>query len=375
MVRMCRCNQANASKVCSSSQPWYSRCANSIEDVNTADDVRGQQRSERVEAVDMQENVTAPGQEIPGDFLIQLGGQSEPMMIDSAQHQFHDVPSSQQNLVDMDSLIVPQNELGIHEIDPWFNSSLGDFLADVMMPLASPSNLDASNTSSGVPEMDLLNVGVEHGGDFDVFNFALFDTHNTVQLQSFQPMPVDDPSEPPSRGDDGSEQAIDPRRTSEAFQRSLWRFIPDKTDTGDCEQLHLSLPAGVGVTSVHIERPCPERILQSTRDKIMAMAMATCDQTQLVRIVSHFPSVDVLDCLLQDHLSYLQTRAATHIHIPTFDPNEMRSEFVAMTAACGAIRSEMAAVRKLGYALQEVVRLALPMVVSEVFLPLHKCSC
>lgn len=296
------------------------------------------------------------------------------MIAASIPVHFPTLSPTQQTMPNMQSLISSQNATSGGEPDPWSNSSLGDFLADVMMPLASPSNLDPSNTSGGIPEIDLLDVGVEHGVDFNVFDFALFDTHNNVQLQDFQLMPVDDPSEPPSRADGEPGQPID-SRASEAFRRSLWRFIPDESHAGQCEQLNLSLPVGVGVTSSHTVRPCQVRLSQSTRDKIMAMAMRTCDQNQILRIVSHFPSADVLDCLVQDHLFYLQTRAVSHIHIPTYDSNELRPELIAMTAACGAVRSEVPAVRQLGYALQEAVRLTLPMVVSALYLAVPKHIC
>jgi hypothetical protein len=269
--------------------------------------------------------------------------------------QMPQLPNQAPNQHDLSSF---EYDTGSYELGPWFDSSLGDFLADVMMPLTSPSGPGQSNASAGIPTTDLLDLGVDHGLDFDVFDFALFDTQSTLPTQSQQPGILEDMSEPPSRMDGGAGHAIDVR-ASEAFRKSLWRWLPKHSDAGHCEQLHLSLPADAGVTPSHTKRPCEERLGQSTRDKIMAIAMATCDQSQILHIVSRFPSADVLDCLVQDDLFYLRTRSVTHIHIPTFSPNDWRPELVAMIAAHGAIRNEVAAIRRLGYALQEAVRLSL----------------
>ena len=96
----------------------------------------------------------------------------------------------------------------------------------------------------------------------------------------------------------------------------------------------------------------------------MAMVMTTCDSSAVTHVVSQFPSVDVFDCLIQDFLFLHQLRAVAYIHVPTYGSSDMRPELVAMTAACGAVRNSVPAVRKLGFALQEAVRLTLPNTVS-----------
>lgn len=296
-------------------------------------------------------------------FSMELGGQRAMNL--TANGFMHSSPLEAQSANATNQL--PSSTVSRDVMDPmvgdsaWIDdeSALGRFLADVMLPLQSPVTFDASNASSGIPERNVLDFGTEQGFDFDDFDFSLFSAAAPLPPQTSQQPRLEESSYPPSRGDDVQAPAVD-IMASEAFQRSLWRWIPNKMDRGYGEQLNLSLPSDVGVTFTHAERPCAERLEQSARDKIMAMVMNTCDQDGIQQIVSQFPSADALDCLAQDFLFLHQTRAVSYIHIPTFRPNAMRSELMAMTAACGAVRNSVSAVRKLGFALQESVRLTVP---------------
>ena len=264
------------------------------------------------------------------------------------------------------SPLVEQNDI----MDPMLahpsfpgDSSLADFLEQIMVPFESPANAVRSSPSYDALERDVLNFGIEDGVDFQDFDFGLLNSSQELAAQPVQQLPLDDLSGPPSRADDGQGATLG-SHTSDAFRRSLWQWIPGILDQGQCEQLNLSLPSNIGVPAAHTKRPCLERLSQSARDKIMAMVTSTCDSSAVMHIVSQFPSVTVLDCLIQDFLFLHQGRAVSFLHIPTFAPNDMTPELVAMTAASGAVLNSVPVVRKLGFALQEAVRLTLPKTVG-----------
>lgn len=248
----------------------------------------------------------------------------------------------------------------------WYpdDTSLGDFLADIMMPMSqfSPADAAPSNAGVGIPETtvrDVLNFGIDTSLDLDDIDFGLLNSYNTsFHPQTHQPM-IDDCSYPPSRGEDIQGPEVN-SLSIEAFQRSLWRWTPGKLDQGQCEQMNLSLPSDIGVIVTHTDRPCEERLAQPARDKIMAMLFNTCEQSALSRILFQFPSAEILDCLMQDSLQLQMSRSDSYIHVPTFKPNSMRPELVAIMVACGAVRNAVPVIRKLGFALQEAVRLAIP---------------
>lgn len=148
----------------------------------------------------------------------------------------------------------------------------------------------------------------------------------------------------------------------EAFRRHHWRFQPNTKDHAGAEEHNLSLP-----TDAH-EHASPEsrisvnarvtaaQLSVSTRDKILAAVIKSCRSENLSRVVTFFPSVELLDKLLQYYLSSPLARADTFIHAPTFDPNTKRGELLLAMAAAGAVLTSDATLVKLGYAMQEVVR-------------------
>lgn len=279
------------------------------------------------------------------------------------------LPNRTDNMSNIDMFTVPQQ--GIPMIsDGWFShdTSLGDFLTDIMMPI-SPAGLATSNASLGASTetRDVLNFGVETSFDLNDIDFGLLNSYTTLPPQGYQQ--VNDESYPPSRGEEAQAVAVN-NLSIEAFQRSLWRWNPGKLDQGHGEQMNLTLPSDVGLSVAHTPRPCGERLAHNARDKIMAMLFDVCGSKTLSRIVSQFPSVEVLEHLMQDFLLLHASKTDTFIHIPTFHPNSIKAELLAMTIAHGAVGSPVPVIRKLGFALQEAVRLAIPKAVSQIL-----CKC
>lgn len=290
------------------------------------------------------------------------GPESESM---PAPFESSSLPNRTDIMSNIDMFTVPQQSIPMIS-DGWFShdTSLGDFLTDIMMPI-SPAGLATSNASLGAPTeiRDVLDFGIETSFDLNDIDFGLLNSYTTLPPQGHQQ--VTDESYPPSRGEEAQALAVN-NLSIEAFQRSLWRWNPGKLDQGHGEQMNLTLPSDVGMSVAHTPRPCGERLAHNARDKIMAMLFDVCGSKTLSRIVSQFPSVEVLEHLMQDCLHLHASKTDTFIHIPTFHPNSMKPELLAMTIAHGAVGSPVPVIRKLGFALQEAVRLAIPKAVSQI---------
>ncbi|KAF2192018.1 hypothetical protein K469DRAFT_732066 [Zopfia rhizophila CBS 207.26] len=155
---------------------------------------------------------------------------------------------------------------------------------------------------------------------------------------------------------------------AEAFRRSVWRYLPQSSlHFGAAEESNLALPeAERGNSHSHPEhrinshrRAIQEYLSQVTRDKILAFVLGTCNAANVPRIVSAFPSVELLDSLLQYFLTSRSHGAKHWLHFPTFSPSRVRPALLAVIIAAGAVLTPDTPLRKLGFALQEASRLSL----------------
>ncbi|KAK5652232.1 hypothetical protein OQA88_10729 [Cercophora sp. LCS_1] len=154
---------------------------------------------------------------------------------------------------------------------------------------------------------------------------------------------------------------------TEAFSQAYWKFCPGVGDHGGAEEHHLSLPSDGGQSNASLRsgvgaerRATAARLSPTSRDKIVAMVVKGCRQDNLSRAVESFPSVHLLDTLIQHYLTSPVAQARSFLHAPTFDPNTKRPELLAAMAAAGAILTADPTLTKLGLAIQECVRIALP---------------
>ncbi|RSL82384.1 hypothetical protein CEP51_005205 [Fusarium floridanum] len=216
---------------------------------------------------------------------------------------------------------------------------------------SAPTNDMDTSTYNGLDDMDLQFL--------DSYNVSIpFEVSNT-----FQPTPRGTQTPRTSHMDPGQPAAM----CSEAFQNSHWRFRPNAKDHAGAEDHNLSLP------SMTSDYPSPEsRVSLNTntrvtcaklggpaRDRILMMIVNSCQSDSLSKAVASFPSVDLLDTLVQYYLTSPHTRAVSFIHAASFDPNEKRPELVAAMVACGAVLTSDPALCKLGRAMQECLRLAI----------------
>jgi hypothetical protein len=155
----------------------------------------------------------------------------------------------------------------------------------------------------------------------------------------------------------------------DAYKRTgIWRWRPSNKDTGQVKQQDLSLPYDTGrrLRTPLGGRKLEEKMDSLTRDKIVALVVSNCTTdgwTQLPpwdKWISSFPSVELLDALIQFCLSAPLGECDLLFHLPTLSIRKAKSELVIALVAFGAILTPDTSLQKLGMALQEVLRQSLP---------------
>ncbi|KAI0536014.1 fungal-specific transcription factor domain-containing protein [Xylaria digitata] len=236
------------------------------------------------------------------------------------------------------------------------------------------SNEHALTTTalSMYPDIDLLSgYWTPLGGlDFDMISTEFDDIDLHLPGPSNENIPFDFGSE----GVMGRRTALDESSSdspiaivrSNAFRNSPWRFQPDAHDHYGAEEHNLSLPAATG------DHPTPEsqfvlekRMIASklgvvSRDRLLAIVVDNCRPQNLSKVVASFPSLELLDTLIQFYITSPITRSASFFHLASFDLSLKRAELLAAVAAAGAVLTLDSALTKLGYAIQECVRVAVP---------------
>lgn len=172
---------------------------------------------------------------------------------------------------------------------------------------------------------------------------------------------TDDPSEKPDV-DNGIALGVEAYRKS-----SLVDWKPGREEHGYDDQPNLSVPKSIdspGSPVFSDQKILSEPLSQSSRDLVFGMILKTCRRANRTRIMSSFPSTEMFDSLLQQFFKTHAAQVDAWIHVPSFKPNGQCPELLAALAAAGAVNSPIPPIRKLGYALLEIVRIQLPVKVS-----------
>jgi hypothetical protein len=249
-----------------------------------------------------------------------------------------------------------------------------DFLRDLMMP----SSFELSSTfvnplfyqSRAESPVNAMDFGIDTNlelSDLDMGFLDAFNGKNLPPIDALQ-IPFDDSQSRNEENEEGYEFRKGVALGAEAFRKSsLWGWTPVHQDHGYAEQGNLSLPvndADSPEARLNFDRQIlSERLSWSSRDKILAMVLGTCQPANISRVVSSFPSAEVLDNLMQHFFDQSSSQIDSWIHLPTFRANALKPEFTSAIVAAGAVFTPLLTVRKLGFALQEAVRLSLPMLV------------
>ncbi|KAF2684642.1 hypothetical protein K458DRAFT_34491 [Lentithecium fluviatile CBS 122367] len=216
----------------------------------------------------------------------------------------------------------------------------------------------------------LVGFGVEADLDFSAIDLSFLNAYNTRVPFEFEdainllPPPTSNPSH--QRPEKTSEDT-GLNTSSRLLQPSIWRFVPVPGVHGYSEQADLSLPAQeqiVGTPESFADvsrRATAEKLDSVTRDKILAIVLSQV-KSYTFPAVSAFPSVQLLDKLVQFFLAGPIPTASSWIHTSSFQPKKARPELLLAMAAAGAVLTPDRSLHKLGFAIQEVVRTHIPTV-------------
>lgn len=146
---------------------------------------------------------------------------------------------------------------------------------------------------------------------------------------------------------------------------SPWRWNPGKLDNAYCEENNLPLSPGemnnprFKESQGQAKRIVRDRVSQCSRDKLLAVITAICRGQMRQRVASAFPSCEVLDILLQFCFASHLCQTPSFIHFASLKLNSQWPEWIAAAVAAGAVLTPLPAFRRFGFALQDIVRLAI----------------
>ena len=262
--------------------------------------------------------------------------------------------TSKVKLAHVDSRVASPNdhESGIFSIDGTF---FPNFIPDSLIPsLARYNEPDPFSTMS-----DYVQYGALDNFHFDLTltdgDFGLIDFYNSQSIMpNFQDPQNND------RYDTDSGIGIG----AEAYHRSsLSAWKPAHEDHAFDDHENLSVPQVINSPEASISSDGPvlcDRLSSSSRDLILSLILEVSREANLSRILKSFPGTELLDGLIQQYFEHQKHTIGTFIHMPTFRTNSEDPGVLASLAAAGAVLSPNSTIRKLGYALNEGVRMYLP---------------
>lgn len=256
--------------------------------------------------------------------------------------------------------LVPQAPGSIHEDPSPINDAEGhelhDFLQQVMGE-GTFANLSQTNNGLGTwTPRNLFEFGMNTNLELNDIDLSFLDDYN--QSNPFG-MTTPTPDAAPMERYFPGETPPDPPLGVESLQKSsTWRFRPQSKDN---REGNMSLPATDSLKRLTVDRRVtPEMLQYTTRDQILALIITAGSGS---RSVLSFPSVELLDSLLQYYLTATPAPSSL-IHAASFRPSQKRPELVASMIAAGAAMAPDAPLRKLGFAIQEAVQISIPQKVS-----------
>lgn len=159
----------------------------------------------------------------------------------------------------------------------------------------------------------------------------------------------------------------DPSRGHAAFKRSPWLWEPKQEDYVRREKEGLDVDEQcLSQSPVFGRLTDPRRKLRINshqRDRIFSMVLA---QNKDPTKVPSFPSLELLDYLLQANFIRDEYSLDSWIHAPSFDPETTMPELLAAVVSNGATFISVPAIWQFGLAIQEVVRLGLAQAVCAI---------
>ncbi|KAI0974289.1 hypothetical protein F4678DRAFT_458255 [Xylaria arbuscula] len=242
------------------------------------------------------------------------------------------------------------------------NQPFSDFLRDVLYAQSMDSSRLAE--AQGLAVLDFCDDTSYELNDMD---FGMLGNWN---LDGMADRLVVTQAETPQTDDSTVDMAQMRRKLVKIWTESPWRWIPDKRDHGYSEHGNLPLPCrdSEQFQERHrqIDRVIQDKLDPSTRDKILAVVLGACGSDAIrMRVAATFPSTEIIDTLTHIFLAAHLCSVSGWIHFGTLVLNSQRPEWLVTAAAAGAIMTPVPTLRKFGFAIQEAVRLVLPLKFEE----------
>ncbi|KAL4864251.1 hypothetical protein BDV12DRAFT_201290 [Aspergillus spectabilis] len=238
-----------------------------------------------------------------------------------------------------------------------------DALSGAYATAVSQSRENSLPDLSPITRGGLFSFGLETNLDLSMVDLSFLESYNSrapfeyeaAAASTLAPLVQDDI------------QADHTARETQSVQRIRWRFVPAPHDHGYAEHGNLLLNEQCeSATTPQSLRglgmgPGPDNnsLDLSSRDKILSIVLSQMPQPFSLNAAS-FPSPELLDRLIRYFLTVPFSTAGAWIHRSTFSPKKSRPELLLAMAAAGAVLTPDSALRKLGFAMQEVVRHQLP---------------
>jgi hypothetical protein len=229
-----------------------------------------------------------------------------------------------------------------------------------------------SNCPSGIrTPRNLIAFGLETDLDLSIVDLSFLESYNSRNPFEFGELPPE-PLPLPNVTTPEVNIVTDGRATTDSTSlgKLMWRFVPAPQDHGLAEHDNLLLPDQpesnpTPQSLVEVEhRTSTEKLDLSSRDKILGIFLRQLKQPNIPHPVS-FPSVELLDSFIQYYLTAPFSNARSWLHLPTLNFRKSRPELLLALAAAGAVLAPDLALRKLGYAMHEVLRIQLTAALEE----------
>ncbi|KAF4766194.1 hypothetical protein HAV15_010239 [Penicillium sp. str.  len=243
-----------------------------------------------------------------------------------------------------------------------------DGLLGAYSAVLPPDQEDSSPDLSPITRGGLVAFGLETNLDLSMVDLSFLESYNARAPFEYEAVTASTLAPLVQVVENEATQPDHAAREAQSMQRLRWRFVPATQDHGYAEHGNLLLGDQVGPdTSPKSLRnldmgPGPENCLDlASRDKILSIMLSQMPQPFSLNAAS-FPSPELLDRLIRYFLTVPFSSAGAWIHRSTFTPNQSRPELLLAMAAAGAVLTPDLTLRKLGFAMQEVVRHRLPAV-------------
>lgn len=189
-----------------------------------------------------------------------------------------------------------------------------------------------------------------------------FDSYTIPQVDIIGPSPQSSTTSTSKR------PARDPTRGYAAFKRSPWLWEPKNKDSLGREQEGLMFNEKDMAHSLAYEKMLASNSVRlkmepAIRDKLFALVLSQHkDPTK----IPSFPSLALLNYLLQTYFIQDDYQTDSWIHSASFDPSSATPELIGALVASGATFIADPSIWQFGLALQEVVRMGIASVVCQL---------